>query len=82
MFLVPWPEVPLRWLPGYGLAFGTLQFLFLSWEMAAGMAAGLASPVLLGGVIVVTGVRPVRCQGRVRVALACSARLASSSSGG
>lgn len=44
--LVPWPRVPLRWLLGYGLGFGTLQFLFLYWGMAAGMPAGLASLVL------------------------------------
>ncbi|QDO87827.1 EamA family transporter [Ornithinimicrobium ciconiae] len=46
VFLVPWPEVPLRWLLGYGLGFGTLQFLFLYWGMAAGMPVGLASLVL------------------------------------
>lgn len=44
--LVPRPRVPLRWLLGYGLGFGTLQFLFLYWGMAAGMPAGLASLVL------------------------------------
>ncbi len=44
--LVPWPRVPVRWLVGYGLGFGTLQFLFLYWGMAAGMPAGLASLVL------------------------------------
>lgn len=46
VFLVPWPRVRLRWLIGYGLGFGTLQFLFLYWGMAAGMPAGLASLVL------------------------------------
>jgi O-acetylserine/cysteine efflux transporter len=46
MLLVPWPKVPVRWLVGYGLGFGTLQFLFLYWGMAAGMPAGLASLVL------------------------------------
>jgi O-acetylserine/cysteine efflux transporter len=46
VFLVPWPRVRLRWLVGYGLGFGTLQFLFLYWGMAAGMPAGLASLVL------------------------------------
>lgn len=44
--LVPKPDVPLRWLIGYGIGFGTLQFLFLYWAMAAGMPAGLASLVL------------------------------------
>ncbi|WP_153398918.1 EamA family transporter [Ornithinicoccus halotolerans] len=43
---VPRPQVPLRWLLGYGLGFGTLQFMFLYWGMAAGMPAGLASLVL------------------------------------
>lgn len=43
---VPRPQVPLRWLVGYGLGFGTLQFLFLYWGMAAGMPVGLASLVL------------------------------------
>ena len=46
ILLVPRPDVPLRWLVGYGLGFGTLQFLFLYWGMAAGMPAGLASLVL------------------------------------
>ncbi|GAA1688522.1 EamA family transporter [Glycomyces endophyticus] len=46
MLLVKRPDVPLRWLIGYGLGFGTLQFLFLYWGMAAGMPAGLASLVL------------------------------------
>lgn len=44
--LVPRPDVELRWLLGYGIGFGTLQFLFLYWGMAAGMPAGLASLVL------------------------------------
>ena len=46
LLLVPRPQVPLRWLLGYGLGFGTLQFLFLYWGMAVGMPAGLASLVL------------------------------------
>ncbi|NEE03576.1 EamA family transporter [Phytoactinopolyspora halotolerans] len=48
VLLVPWPDVPVRWLVGYGLGFGTLQFLFLYWGMDAGMPAGLASLVLQG----------------------------------
>lgn len=43
---VPWPGVPVRWWLLYGAGFGTLQFLFLYWGMAAGMPAGLASLVL------------------------------------
>jgi O-acetylserine/cysteine efflux transporter len=46
VLLVKRPDVPLRWLIGYGLGFGTLQFLFLYWGMAIGMPAGLASLVL------------------------------------
>ena len=40
------PRVRTRWLLGYGLGFGILQFLFLYWGMAAGMPTGLASLVL------------------------------------
>ncbi|WP_413318494.1 EamA family transporter [Agrococcus sp. 1P02AA] len=46
ILLIPRPEVPLRWLIGYGIGFGTLQFLFLYWAMASGMPTGLASLVL------------------------------------
>lgn len=44
--VVPRPAVALRWLIGYGLGFGTMQFLFLYWGMSAGMPTGLASLVL------------------------------------
>lgn len=46
VLLVPWPRVPVRYLVGYGLGFGTLQFLFLYWAMSSGMPTGLASLVL------------------------------------
>ena len=46
LLFVPKPEVETRWIIGYGLGFGLLQFLFLYWAMAAGMPAGLASLVL------------------------------------
>lgn len=46
VLLVPRPDVPLRWLIGYGLGFGTVQFFFLYAGMAAGMPGGLASLVL------------------------------------
>ncbi|WP_084101368.1 EamA family transporter [Demequina sp. NBRC 110051] len=46
IIFVPRPQVPLRWLLGYGLGFGTLQFLFLYLGMAAGFPTGLASLVL------------------------------------
>ena len=40
------PRVQWRWLLGYGLGFGILQFAFLYLGMAAGMPAGLSSLVL------------------------------------
>jgi drug/metabolite transporter (DMT)-like permease len=43
---VPRPQVPLRWLIGYGIGFGTLQFVFLFIAMDVGMPTGLASLVL------------------------------------
>ena len=46
LLLVPRPQVETRWLVGYGLGFGTAQFLFLYLGMAAGFPAGLASLVL------------------------------------
>lgn len=46
MLLVPWPQVPARWLIGYGLGFGTLQFFGLHLGMEAGFPTGLASLVL------------------------------------
>lgn len=46
VLFVPWPQVPVRWLIGYGAGFGVLQFAFLYWGMAAGMPTGLASLVL------------------------------------
>lgn len=46
VLFVPRPQVPLRWLIGYGIGFGFLQFAFLYWGMAAGMPTGLASLVL------------------------------------
>lgn len=46
VLFVPRPTVPLRWLIGYGVGFGILQFTFLYWAMNAGMPTGLASLVL------------------------------------
>lgn len=40
------PDVPWRWLIGYGLGFGAAQFFFLYWAMDVGMPTGLASLVL------------------------------------
>lgn len=46
VLLVPRPRVPLRWLIGYGLGFGTMQFGLLFLAIDVGMPAGLASVVL------------------------------------
>lgn len=46
LLLVPRPRVPVRWLLGYGLGFGVLQFAFLYLAMDVGMPTGLASLVL------------------------------------
>ena len=46
VLFIPRPQVKLRWLIGYGLGFGTLQFIGLYLGMAAGFPAGLASLVL------------------------------------
>jgi len=46
LLFVPRPRVRLRWLLGYGLGFGILQFAFLYLGMAVGMPAGLSSLVL------------------------------------
>lgn len=46
VLFVPRPQVRLRWLLGYGLGFGTLQFIGLYLGMAAGFPTGLASLVL------------------------------------
>lgn len=46
LLFVPRPDVPLRWLIGYGIGFGILQFAFLYFGMRHGMPSGLASLVL------------------------------------
>ncbi len=46
LLFVPRPDVPWKWLIGYGLGFGVAQFAFLYTGMAAGMPSGLASLVL------------------------------------
>jgi O-acetylserine/cysteine efflux transporter len=46
LLFIPRPKVKWRWLLGYGLGFGTLQFFGLYLGMAAGFPAGLASLVL------------------------------------
>lgn len=46
LLLVPRPAVRWRWLLGYGVGFGVLQFAFLYLAMDVGMPTGLASLVL------------------------------------
>lgn len=46
LLFVPRPRVPMRYLIGYGLGFGTVQFIGLYAGMAAGFPTGLASLVL------------------------------------
>lgn len=46
LLFVPRPRVQWRWLLGYGVGFGVLQFAFLYLGMNAGMPSGLASLVL------------------------------------
>lgn len=46
VLFVPRPRVPTRWLVGYGVGFGTVQFVFLFVAMDIGMPTGLASLVL------------------------------------
>lgn len=71
VLFVPRPQVPLRYLLGYGLGFGVLQFAFLYSAMDAGMPTGLASLVLqssapftvLLGVLVGERLTPTRSLG-------------------
>lgn len=78
MMFVPRPQVEWRWIIGYGIGFGILQFGFLYWGMAAGMPAGLASlvlqasapfTVLLGAALFRERVTPIRVLG-IGVAIA------------
>lgn len=46
VLLVRPPSVPWRWVLGYGLGFGVVQFAFLFVAIDVGMPAGLASLVL------------------------------------
>ena len=46
LLFVPRPDVPTRWLIGYGVGFGIVQFLGLYLGMEAGFPTGLASLVL------------------------------------
>ncbi|GAB3282169.1 EamA family transporter [Parasphingorhabdus pacifica] len=46
VLFIPLPRVKWRWLVGYGIGFGILQFAFLFVAIDIGMPAGLASLVL------------------------------------
>lgn len=72
LLFVPWPGVKVKYLIGYGLGFGTLQFFGLFLGMAAGFPAGLASlvlqasapfTVLLGAVFLREHLTPARAAG-------------------
>lgn len=49
ILFVPRPQAPWRWLVGYGLGFGVLQFGLLFLAIDLGMPAGLSSVVLQMG---------------------------------
>ncbi|RCW37640.1 O-acetylserine/cysteine efflux transporter [Halopolyspora algeriensis] len=72
MLFVPWPQVAWKWLIGYGLGFGTLQFAFLFVAIDVGMPTGLASlvlqasapfTVLLGGMLLRERITPIQACG-------------------
>lgn len=74
LLLVPRPDVRWRWLLGYGLGFGTLQFAFLFLALESGMPTGLASlvlqasapfTVLLGGFLLREKIRATQAVGIV-----------------
>lgn len=46
LLFVPWPRVEWKWLLGYGLGLGTLQFAFMFIALDMGMPTGLAALVL------------------------------------
>ncbi|KAA5835998.1 EamA family transporter [Saccharopolyspora hirsuta] len=72
LFFVPRPDVPWKWLLGYGLCFGALQFAFLFVAMNIGMPTGLASlvqqasapfTVALGALLLRERITPVQIVG-------------------
>lgn len=72
VLLVPRPQVEWKWLIGYGLGFGTLQFAFLFVAIDVGMPTGLASLVLqasapftalLGGILLRERISAVQATG-------------------
>ncbi|MGL5929679.1 MAG: EamA family transporter [Dermatophilaceae bacterium] len=67
VILVPRPKAPWRWLVGYGLGFGVLQFGLLFLAIDLGMPTGLSSVVLQAGApmvialgVLLLGERPTR----------------------
>lgn len=67
LLLVPRPRVPWRWLVGYGLGFGVLQFGLLFLAIDLGMPTGLSAVVLQMGApmaillgVLLLGERPSR----------------------
>ena len=46
VFFIPWPQMPTRFVVGYGLAIGVVQFGLLFLGMKLGMPAGLSSIVI------------------------------------
>lgn len=72
VLLIPRPRVEWKWLIGYGLGFGTLQFAFLFVALTVGMPTGLASlvlqasapfTVLLGALLLRERISPVQAAG-------------------
>jgi O-acetylserine/cysteine efflux transporter len=72
VLLVPAPRVEWKWLVGYGLGFGTLQFAFLFIALHIGMPTGLGSlvlqasapfTVLLGALLLRERISPVQACG-------------------
>ena len=46
VFFIPWPQMPTRFVVGYGFAIGVVQFGLLFLGMKLGMPAGLSSIVI------------------------------------
>ncbi|MGP4018388.1 EamA family transporter [Saccharopolyspora sp. 5N708] len=72
LLFVPRPQVEWKWLLGYGLFFGTLQFAFVFVAMSIGMPTGLTSlvqqasapfTVLLGALLLRERITPLQIIG-------------------
>ena len=82
VLFVPFPDVRWKWLVGYGLGFGTLQFAFLFLALDNGMPTGLASLVLqasapftvvLGALLLRERIHPLQAVGIVVAVLGMAA---------